>query len=150
MLQLEQGAQPIAFLQSRFNESQGQFSPNGKWFAYVSDQSGQPQIYVTSFPTPGGREQVSTAGGVQPRWRPDGRELFYLAPDGNLMAIAVQPADTLIAETPRVLFNTSLQRDALRQTYAVSSDGERFLLQVPVETSSSVTVVLDWPALLSP
>ncbi|HWN39623.1 MAG TPA: hypothetical protein VNP02_14065, partial [Gammaproteobacteria bacterium] len=117
--------------------------------AYVSDQSGQPQVYVTGFPTPGGREQVSMAGGVQPRWRPDGRELFYLAPDGNLMAVAVQLGDTFTAETPRVLFATTLQRDALRQTYEVSSDGARFLLQVPVETSPSFTVVLDWPALLS-
>jgi len=149
MLPLEPGSQPIAFLQSRFNESQGQFSPDGKWFAYVSDQSGQPQVYVTGFPTPGGREQVSMAGGVQPRWRPDGRELFYLAPDGNLMAVAVQLGDTFTAETPRVLFATTLQRDALRQTYEVSSDGARFLLQVPVETSPSFTVVLDWPALLS-
>ena len=94
---------------------------------------------------------MSTAGGSQPRWRPDGRELFYLAPDGKLMSVAVQPGDTFAPDTPRALFDTPLQQEVLRQTYAVSADGTRFLLQAPAETTAStLTVVFDWPALIKP
>ena len=79
---------PMPVLHSEFNESQGQFSPNGRWIAYVSDESGMPQVYVQSFPTLTGHWQVSPDGGTQPRWRRDGKELFYLAPDRKLMAVS--------------------------------------------------------------
>ena len=140
---------PIKILGTPYNESQGQFAPGGKSFAFVSDESGQPQVYLQSFPSPTLQAQVSTGGGTQPRWRPDGRELFYLAPDGKMMSVAIRGNDRLETDTPRPMFSTSLDSRALRQTYAVSPDGQRFLLQMPSASSSStLTVVLNWPGLL--
>jgi len=140
---------PVPFLHADFNESQGQFSPDGRWMAYVSDESGRQQVYVQSFPTLGGQRQISTEGGTQPRWRRDGKELFYLAPDRKLMAVTVKPGATFDADVPRALFQTELPVYALRQSYAVSADGQRFLLNTSPEGGSPpLTVVLNWPALL--
>lgn len=140
---------PVPFLHGDFNESEGQFSPDGRWMAYVSDESGGQQIYVQSFPTLGGQRQVSTEGGTQPRWRRDGKELFYLAPDRKLMAVPVKTGATFEADAPRALFQTALAASALRQSYAVSADGQRFLLNTPLEAGSPpMTVVLNWLALL--
>ena len=140
---------PMKILGTPYNESQGQFAPDGKSFAFVSDESGQPQVYLQSFPSPTLQAQVSTGGGTQPRWRPDGRELFYLAPNGKMMSVSIRGNDTLETDAPRLLFNTPLDPRALRQTYAISPDGQRFLLQMPSASSSStLTVVLNWPGLL--
>ena len=140
---------PMKILGTPYNESQGQFAPDGKSFAFVSDESGQSQVSLQSFPSPTRQTQVSTGGGTQPRWRQDGRELFYLAPDGKLMSVSIRGNDTLDTDAPRPLFNTPLDPRALRQSYAVSPDGLRFLLQVPsVSSSSTLTVVLNWPGLL--
>jgi len=140
---------PMKILGTPYNESQGQFAPDGKSFAFVSDESGQPQVYLQSFPSPTLQAQVSTGGGTQPRWRPDGRELFYLAPDGKIMAVSMRGNATLETDAPRPMFDTPLDSGALRQTYAVSPDGQRFLLQVPSASSSStLTVLLNWPGLL--
>ena len=140
---------PIKILGTPYNESQGQFAPDGKSFAFVSDDEGQPQVYLQSFPSPTRRAKVSTGGGTQPRWRPDGRELFYLAPDGKMMSVSIRGNDTLETDAPRLLFNTPLDSRALRQSYAVSPDGQRFLLQMPSASSSAtLTVVLNWPGLL--
>ena len=136
-------------MQGEFNESQSQFSPDVKWIAYVSDESGTPQIYVQSFPTLNGKLQISTDGGMQPRWRRDGRELFYLAPNRKLMAVTIKAAAPFQAETPRPLFETRLDGTALRHTYAVSADGNRFLLNVAPESGAPpLTIVVNWPALL--
>jgi len=140
---------PMKILGTPYNESQGQFAPDGKSFAFVSDESGQQQVYLQSFPSSTRRGQVSTGGGTQPRWRPDGRELFYLAPDGKMMSVSIRGNDTLETDAPRPMFNTPLDSRALRQTYAVAPDGQRFLLQMPSASSSStLTVVLNWPGLL--
>ena len=80
-LPLTSERKPFAVLQSSFDEIEGQFSPEGRWLAYASNESGRYEIYVLTFPEAGGKWQVTTAGGVQPRWRPDGQELFYVAPD---------------------------------------------------------------------
>src|SRR5688500_1735085 len=80
---------PFPFLQTQFVESAGQFAPDGQWMAYVSTESGRPEVYVTSFPGPGASWQVSTGGGNWPRWRRDGREIHYVAPNNRLMAAAV-------------------------------------------------------------
>lgn len=77
------------FLRTEFDESNPQFSTDGHWIAYNSNESGKNEVYVAPFPGPGGKWQVSAAGGTSPRWRPDGKELFYLAPDGRLTAAAV-------------------------------------------------------------
>ena len=140
---------PVPYLRGDFNESQPQFSPDGRWIAYVSDESGSRQVYVQSFPTPGGRRQISAEGGTQPRWRRDGKELFFLAPDRKLMAVSVKTGAAVESEVPRAMFQTALDTGELRQTYAVSADGLRFLLNTPVDTESPpITVVLNWPALL--
>ena len=140
---------PFALLHSEFNEYQGQFSPDSQWIAYVSDESGGPQVYVQSFPTLTGKVQISAAGGTQPRWNHNGKELFYLARDRKLIAVAVKTGPTFEVSAPHALFGTSLNADALRQTYSVSSDGQRFLLNTPLDTASSpLTVVLNWPGLL--
>ena len=140
---------PSKILGTRYNESQGQFAPDGKSFAFVSDEEGQQQVYLQSFPSPTQRAKVSTGGGTQPRWRPDGRELFYLAPDGKMMSVSIRGNDGLETDAPRLLFNTPLDPRALRQSYAVSPDGQRFLLPMPSASSSStLTVVLNWPGLL--
>ena len=143
---------PLPLLHGDFNESQGQFSPDGRWIAYVSDESGAPQVYVQSFPALAEKRQVSISGGTQPRWRRDGRELFYLAPDRKLMAVTVKAGAKgtgMYAEVPRTLFETALDSAALRQTYSVAADGQRFLLNSPVDTAAPpMTIVLNWPLLL--
>jgi eukaryotic-like serine/threonine-protein kinase len=141
---------PFALIQTEFNEWQAQFSPDGKWIAYVSDESGMSQVYVQAFPMQSGKVSVSTRGGMQPRWRRDGKELFYLAPDRKLMAVPVKSGTTFEVDSPRPLFQTTLDPTTFRQSYAVSADGNRFLLNTPVETvSQPLTVVLNWPALLT-
>ena len=149
VLPLDGDRKPFPVLHAEFNESQPQFSPDGRWVAYVSDETGTPQIYVQSFPMLTGKWQISTDGGTQPRWRRDGKELFYLALDRKLTAVTVMPGATFEADTPRALFETTLPVTAFRQTYSVSADGQRFLLNAPLEsTASPMMVVLNWPALL--
>jgi Tol biopolymer transport system component len=140
---------PFPFLRSEFNEAQGQFSPDGKWMAYISDESGNAQVYVQSFPTPTGKWQVSAGGGLYPRWNPNGKELFYIALDGKLVSVAVRISPAFEAESPHVMFPTGLSLDAQRQNYSVSSDGQRFLLNAPVEAGAlPLTVLVNWHALL--
>jgi len=140
---------PFPLIQTEFNEWQPQFSPDGKWIAYASDESGISQVYVQAFPKQSGKVSVSTAGGTQPRWRRDGKELFYLASDRKLMAVTVKAGATFEVDSPRTLFQTSLEVTSFRQAYAVSADGNRFLLNTPVEAvAQPLTVVLNWPALL--
>jgi dipeptidyl aminopeptidase/acylaminoacyl peptidase len=148
---------PFPVLQTPFDEGAGQFSPDGRWVAYASNESGRVAIYVRPFPGPGGQWQVSTAGGSQPRWRPDGKELFYVAPDGRLMAVPIAVGadrQTLEAGAPAPLFptrlasggaNISLGSTLSKPQYAVALDG-RFLMNVAVEgaTASPITVVLNW------
>jgi serine/threonine protein kinase/Tol biopolymer transport system component len=142
------GGEPTELLHEPYAESQGQFSPDGKWLAYVSDESGSPQVYVRSFPALGAKSQVSSAGGIQPRWARDGKEVYYLAPDGKLMAAAVSTEGTFEVRGTEALFATTLDTTAPRQTYAVAPDG-RFLLNARVSTSNApLTLVLNWPALL--
>ena len=82
-------------LRTEFDESQGQFSPDGRWVAYASDESGRPEVYVQPFPGPGPKIQISTAGGIQPRWRRDGKELFYRVDvTGKMMAVRSRPMDS--------------------------------------------------------
>ncbi len=99
---------PLALADTPANEDQGQFSPDGRWVAYTSNESGLSEIYVIPFPpTPnGGRWMVSRGGGVQPRWRRDGRELFYISPDWTMMAVPVNSTPVFHAGTPQALFNT--------------------------------------------
>jgi serine/threonine protein kinase len=137
---------PFPYVHGDFNESQGQFSPDGRWMAYVSDESGMQQVYIQSFPALTGKEQVSTAGGSEPRWRRDGKELFYVAADRKLMSVLVKSGTNFQADAPRALFETTLPFAPTRQNYSVSPDGQRFLLNTPAGTTSSITIVENWTA----
>jgi serine/threonine protein kinase/Tol biopolymer transport system component len=143
-----QGPKPSPFLNSQFNEGFGQFSPDGRWIAYNSNESGRPEVYVAPFPGPGGKWQVSTAGGNQARWRRDGAEIFYLAPDQRLMAAAVNGRGSDFQVGPvRPLFQARPVL-GLRYAYAVSPDGQRFLINSQPEQADAtpITVVLNWTA----
>jgi Tol biopolymer transport system component len=142
--------QPIALVQKQFNESGGQFSPSGRWLAHTSDESGKVEVYVRPFPPSAGIWRVSTDGGTQPRWRHDGKELFYLAPDGKLMAVEVTEGERFEAGTPTALFQMRLAMDWDFNHYSVAGDGQRFLITTPVgeAVSPAITVVLNWPAVV--
>jgi eukaryotic-like serine/threonine-protein kinase len=132
----------------------GQFSPDGKWVAYASNETGRWEIYVTSFPEARGKWQVSTGGGEQPRWRGDGKELFYLSSDYKMMAVPATTGANFNAGTPEALFQT-VPRQPVATTdmfvYDVSLDGQRFLINTPVKQgdTSPMTVVLNWSAKLN-
>jgi len=141
---LDGSSKPYAFLASEYNENYGRFSPDGKWVAYTGEESGQSQVYVVPFPGPGGKWQVSSAGGTFPKWRGDGRELFYLAMDGQMMSVAVDGTTAAFrAEAPRALFRAPVS-SFVGYSYAVTHDGQRFLVNTAVPTPVPVTVVSDW------
>ena len=146
------GQKQFPFLQTPFDERQGRFSPDGRWIAYTSNESGPWEVYVRSFPDSGGKWQVSTNGGGQPQWRRDGRELFYLSADRKVMSVEVRGSGpTFDAGTPKELFTLHIQSVGLlgpRNFYAAARDGQRFLV-VSVSgdpTASPTKVVLNWTA----
>ena len=137
----------IRITQTRFDENEPHFSFDGKWIAYGSNESGTWQVYVTSFPDLGQRCQVSAGGGGQPRWRRDGRELYYLAPDGKFMAVDITAGLELDCGSPRELFDTGLSMNPVLDQYAATPDGQRFLVLKPQEGAPTpLTVVLNWDA----
>jgi len=136
---------PRVLVQTPFQEQQAQISPDGRFIAYVSDESGIRQVYVQPFPSLGAKWQVSTDGGSQPRWRRDGKEMFYLSPNHKLTAVDVKPGAAFEWSSPRELFWINVTGFD-RSDYAVSSDGQRFLVNtVAQDTGSAMTVVVDWP-----
>jgi Tol biopolymer transport system component len=143
-------AKPYPFLQSEFSQTVGRFSPDGKWVAYQSNQSKRSEIYVAPFPGPGKKLQISTNGGTQARWSRNGREIFYLAPGGTLVAAEIKlSAGTLEVGKIQSLFSgLNLGGDAVQ--YDVSADGKRFLVIRKIEqrTSGPLTVIQNWTALL--
>ena len=145
--------QPVPFLRTGFDEQQGRFSPNGRWVAYVSNESGVNEIYVrqtapgfgSDSAGAGGSILVSHGGGTAPRWRGDGRELFYLAPTGKVMAVDVTTDKEFRAGEPTTLF----QAPAGTIVGDVTADGKRFLFVTPAGLSASAfNVVLNWTASL--
>ena len=142
--------EPRALLDTAANEVQPRISPDGRWVAYTSDESGAWEVYIQSFPAPGLKRAVSVGGGFEPQWRPDGRELFYLAPDRTLMVVDVSTGSPLRLGKPAPLFRaaTSADPSAYRNRYAVTGDGKRFLINAVTEAeTSSVTMVINAPAL---
>ena len=131
----------IPFLQTEFYEGEARFSPDGRWIAYSSNESGQAEVYLRPYPGPGGRWQVSTAGGFSPSWRRDGREIYYISNDTKLMTaeIAVKNS-TVEVSSAHPLF------EMRGVNYDVMADGKRFILIVPVETQSAspLTLVVNW------
>jgi Tol biopolymer transport system component len=142
-LNMDGGKKPFPVVQTGFQEGGAQFSPDGQWITYQSNKSGRPEIYLQPFPGPGADVPVSTNGGTQPRWRRDGLEIFYLAPDGRMMAVSIRPkpaGHTLELDPPVALF------DANSADYMVAPDGQRFLLYVttPAPLTSPLSVILNW------
>jgi Tol biopolymer transport system component len=141
------GGPPVPLLSTKFNETNGQISPDGKWVAYASDESGNWEVYVTSFPEAAGKWQVSRGGGGEPRWRADGKEIFYIAPSGMLMAVSVSSDSSFSTAAPAPLFQIHgrapiSSTDAF--TYDVAKDGERFLVNryVSPEHVPPLTILL--------
>jgi Tol biopolymer transport system component len=142
------------FLKTASVLTNGQFSPGGKWVAYASNETGKWEIYVTSFPAPHGRWQVSTGGGAQPRWRSDGKELFYISSDGKIMAVPVTSGANFDSGTPVALFQaTAWQPSSSRDlfVYDLSRDGQRFLINTQVKQAETapMSVILNWTATLN-
>src|SRR5207302_407732 len=141
---------PAAYLQSPFGEYNAQFSPDGQWMAYTSDESGREEVYVQAVPAAGAKWPISTAGGSRARWRRDGKELFYLAADQKLMSVPVKAGATFEAGIPQPLFQTSIVPgiQAYQFFYTPSPDGQKFLMTVPAADAapSPITVVLNWQA----
>jgi eukaryotic-like serine/threonine-protein kinase len=146
VLPLSGERKPQPFVQTEFREEFGRFSPDGRWIAYRSNESGRFEVYVVAFPGPGGKWQVSTAGGQFPRWRHDGKEIFYVAADNKLMAGEVNGQGAgFDVGTLRPLFEL---QPAGGYPYDVAGDAQRFLVRVPMDQTGSepVDVVVNWAA----
>jgi serine/threonine protein kinase len=149
VMPLTGGGKPFAFMESPFSETQGQFSPDGRWIAYSSNESGQLEIYVAAFPGPGVPWRVSPAGGAWPRWRSDGTEIFFIDAENTLNSAQVRSRGSdFVVGTVQPLFPVRL-RPQVRQDafpYDVSQDGQRFLVNLFVEetTSTAITLMVNW------
>ena len=142
------GGSAVPFLNSKSNQTNGQISSDGKWAAYASDESGNWEVYVTSFPGAAGKWQVSRGGGGEPRWRADGKEIFYMAPSGMLMAVSVSTDNGFSTGAPAPVFQIHgrapiSSTDAF--TYDVAKDGKRFLVNryVTPEHVPPLTILLN-------
>ncbi|MGD1095746.1 MAG: hypothetical protein ABSB35_27600, partial [Bryobacteraceae bacterium] len=140
---------PRRYASGSFNSRRGRFSPDTRWVAYESDESGRTEIYIDGFPEMHGKVQVSTNGGTFPQWGPGGRELFYVSPDNSLMAVNLKVgADAVEPSAPRELFPLPVV-DAGVNPYDVAPDGQRFLVPgTPQQAAQPLTLVVNWPALL--
>ena len=126
----------------------GQFSPDARWVAFQSDESGRYEIYIDAFPEPHGKVRISTGGGVLPQWSADGRELFYVSADSTLMSVSLKQG-TLEPSAPRALFPL-LVIDTDLSPYDAAPDGQRILvLENADHAAQPLTVIVNWPALLN-
>jgi Tol biopolymer transport system component len=150
LMPMQGDRKPIPFLNSPATEAQGQFSPDGNWMAYRSDESGRNEIYVQHVPINGMKYHISSTGGTDPRWARNGKELFYLTFDGRMMVVPVKTGATFELGEVRTLFENvpfALSSTALMFTFQPSSDGQRFLalLQTQGEASAPpITVITNW------
>jgi len=142
------GGHSAPYLVTEFNKTGARFSPDNRLVAYRSDLSGRDEIYVDTFPNPTVRTQVSASGGSDPAWRRDGKELFYIAADGKLMAVPVKTAPTFQAGPPVALFEVPPASRELTTPYEPSADGQRFLIANPLPGTerSPIIVTLNWTA----
>jgi dipeptidyl aminopeptidase/acylaminoacyl peptidase len=147
---LQGDPKPVPLVATPYNENGGVISPDGHWLAYESDETGRPEIYVTAFPSGAGKWLVSTAGGSMARWRRDGREMFYIAPDNMMMSVKVNARPgAFTIEAPVPLFRTMAELGPAFP-YDVSPDGERFIINDARRSLAqpSLTIVFNWPELL--
>jgi Tol biopolymer transport system component len=149
---LSRGArEPVAYLRTAANEQNGAVSPDGRWLAYASDETGRREVFVSSFPVSRGKWQVSLEGGDLPSWRKDGREIFYIAPDSRIMAVEVIASTTFARGQTTRLFLAPVSTGAgPTLDFDVSSDGTRFLVNALVDQGAGapITVVVNWTAAL--
>ena len=141
----------VDYIVTDASEHSARFSPDGRFVAYVSNESGSNEIYVQTFPASGGKWQISNGGGTQPEWRADGKELFFLSPGDTLQAVPVSIGATFEPGIPKALFKRTIERGGiLRNRYNVSADGQRFLLNAARAAAQSTpfSVVLNWPETL--
>jgi dipeptidyl aminopeptidase/acylaminoacyl peptidase len=146
MLPLDGDRKPYLFQKSQFAEREASFSPDGKWVAYCSNESGEYKVYVVPFPGTGGKWQVSPGGGCGPRWRRDGKEIFYISSDNKMMATEVKAGGSSFeVGATHALFAT--RPYGVFGRFDVTADGQRFL--IPYETgqpTAAITLVVNWPA----
>ncbi len=154
VLPLSPPAKPFAYAASQFDEGAGAVSPDGRWMAYVTNETGAFQVVVQPFPDPsGGKWQISMNGGAHPRWRQDSRELYYVAPNGDLVAVSIAQGNTFSVGSSTVLFRTRFAYTGQPQgtaPYAVRADGQGFLMAVSPDdpNATPITTVVNWPALM--
>ena len=143
-------AKPFPFVQGAFTEVLPTFSPDARYVTYMSNESGRFEIYVQQFPGPGGKWQVSAAGGVEPHWSADGKTIYFRGLDMKMMAAAVDAGTTFTAGVPQPLFDARLQPGQRRNSFLVTRDGQKFLILSPMgkERIAPITVVLHWPETL--
>jgi len=147
LLPLDGQRTPQPWVRTRFNQTSPRFSPDGRWIAFESDESGDPEIYIALTDGGGQKRRISPGGGRRPRWRADGKELYYVASDGYVMSVGVTPGPAVSAGPPVPLFRV----DSELQNYDVSPDGSRFLITLPVNDApaSPLRVIMNWPALVN-
>jgi Tol biopolymer transport system component len=136
----EKHEKPIAVAQTMSEEREARFSPDGRWIAYQSNESGQFEIYVQPFPGPGGKSQISTGGGTSPKWHRDGRSLFYLDQANRVMTVSVTPNGARVEPGAPVALFPLPQGTA----FEVSADGQRFLINDITKEPSPITILLNW------
>ena len=135
---------PRLLVDTPFIEDEVHVSPDGRWVAFNADESGRWEVYVAAFPAFTSKRQISSGGGVQPQWRADGRELFYLGPDGSMMSVRVDARTEFTASPPARLFTDQYRPDPDVPQYGVTADGQRFLGLERVGGGTSFTFLLNW------
>lgn len=139
---------PFPVIATNFVDVSPSFSPDGRWLAYATNETGRQEVYIQPFPNGAGRWQVSTAGGTRPNWRKDGKELFFFSPDQQIMAVDIgQKGASLQLGTPHALFKSSTV-SASAGPYTVSADGKKFVMNtaLPQSTTEPLTLITNWPA----
>jgi eukaryotic-like serine/threonine-protein kinase len=146
VLPLTGDRKPQILMQSEYDEREACFAPDGRWLTYTSSESGQFEVFVRRFPLTDEKWQISSEGGLQPTWGRDGKEIFYVDLNRRMMVVPVSARTTLSAQTPQPLFQTFLRLNNISRQYAVSADGQRFLMVLPMRDLESDTfqVLLNW------
>jgi len=139
---------PFPVVQTEFTETLGTFSPDGRWIAYTSNETGQPNVYVQPFLRAGGKYRISPNGGRNPHWRADGKELFYLAADGAMTVVTIDLTDAVAAGLPTTLFPAGAV--SANQAFSVTKDGKRFLVSTRPQDAAAtpLTVIVNWASTL--
>ena len=147
VLPLSPDAKPTPAVHTATTEVEPELSPDGRWLAYTTTETGNFEVFVQPFPATGEKRQISSAGGRQPKWRADGRELFFVTNDRKFYAAAIRPSPTFEFSPPRFQFNMPANTISVRNSYVPSRDGQRFLVNVLLDTGvPAIYVDLNWMA----